>query len=357
MATIEPYETKAGRRWRVRYRKPDRRQTDKRGFKTKREAQAFANAIEVEIHSGGYIEPTAGKITVNELGEPWLARQGHMKENTLRDVKSAWRNHVQPVWGPVPIASIRRSEVVAWAHGINRARTTTSRAVGVLSGILDDAVADRRIASNPAKNIPLPAKGIRDRRYLTHAEVRMLAEASLGRDALIYSAAYLGLRWGELTGLRVKDVDLTRRRVQVAHTISRNGRQVVHSTPKNHERRTVPVPAFLTPMLADLTNGRDGDECVFTNQDGGILSRPRKSKGWWRHALLASGVGLDFRPHDLRHTAASLAVQVGAHVKAVQRMLGHKSAAMTLDVYADLFDSDLDAVSDALDAARAEALR
>ena len=56
-------------------------------------------------------------------------------------------------------------------------------------------------------------------------------------------------------------------------------------------------------------------------------------------------------PHDLRHTAASLAVAAGANVKAVQRMLGHASAAMTLDTYADLFDDDLDAVSAALDTA------
>jgi integrase len=54
-------------------------------------------------------------------------------------------------------------------------------------------------------------------------------------------------------------------------------------------------------------------------------------------------------PHDLRHTAASLAISAGANVKAVQRMLGHASAAMTLDTYADLFDDDLDAVSAALD--------
>ncbi|MDQ1531827.1 MAG: hypothetical protein QOE37_1932, partial [Microbacteriaceae bacterium] len=60
--------------------------------------------------------------------------------------------------------------------------------------------------------------------------------------------------------------------------------------------------------------------------------------------------------HDLRHTAASLAISAGANVKAVQRMLGHASAAMTLDTYADLFDDDfdddLDAVADALDQAK-----
>lgn len=56
-------------------------------------------------------------------------------------------------------------------------------------------------------------------------------------------------------------------------------------------------------------------------------------------------------PHDLRHTAASLAISAGANVKAVQRMLGHAKASMTLDVYADLFDEDLDGVADRLDTA------
>lgn len=60
-------------------------------------------------------------------------------------------------------------------------------------------------------------------------------------------------------------------------------------------------------------------------------------------------------PHDLRHTAASLAISSGANVKAVQRMLGHASAAMTLDTYADLFDDDLDAVAERLASAARDA--
>ena len=70
-------------------------------------------------------------------------------------------------------------------------------------------------------------------------------------------------------------------------------------------------------------------------------------KGWFDPA--STEVGLDgLTPHELRHTAASLAVSSGAHVKAVQRMLGHASAAMTLDTYADVFDEDLDVVATAL---------
>jgi integrase len=70
----------------------------------------------------------------------------------------------------------------------------------------------------------------------------------------------------------------------------------------------------------------------------------------------AGAIGVpQLTPHDLRHTGASLAVQAGTNVKAVQRMLGHASAAMTLDVYAGLFGDDLDAVADRLDEAAARA--
>ncbi len=70
--------------------------------------------------------------------------------------------------------------------------------------------------------------------------------------------------------------------------------------------------------------------------------------GWFDPA--AEQIGQPERtPHEFRHIAAGLAASAGADVKAVPRMLGHASAAMTLDTYADLFDDDLTAVADALD--------
>ncbi|WP_237684672.1 site-specific integrase [Microbacterium cremeum] len=82
---------------------------------------------------------------------------------------------------------------------------------------------------------------------------------------------------------------------------------------------------------------------MFTAPDGNHLRRAKTSVGatsWFNAALERSGIER-LTPHDLRHTAASLAISSGANVKAVQRMLGHKSAAMTLDTYADLFEDDL----------------
>jgi integrase len=91
---------------------------------------------------------------------------------------------------------------------------------------------------------------------------------------------------------------------------------------------------------------------VFTGPDAGVLRSGNFRSRTFDQALASiRGADPDFpkvTPHDLRHMAASLAISAGANVKSVQRMLGHASAAMTLDVYADLFDDDLDAVAIAL---------
>jgi integrase len=112
---------------------------------------------------------------------------------------------------------------------------------------------------------------------------------------------------------------------------------------------------MLADELAALMVGKDCDELVFTDLRGGVLRNSNWRARVFAPAVIACREADDtfppITPHDLRHTAASLAVSAGANVKAVQRMLGHAKASMTLDVYADLFDSDLDAVAVELDAA------
>jgi integrase len=139
--------------------------------------------------------------------------------------------------------------------------------------------------------------------------------------------------------------------------VSENAVQVgaaIHvGTTKGHKARSVPLPAFLLDYLARACEGKGRDELVFSGGDGAHLRRPHAECGWLQKAVISSGVPR-VTAHDLRHTAASLAVSAGANVKAVQRMLGHASAALTLDIYADLFDDDLEAVAVALDAARAD---
>lgn len=135
-----------------------------------------------------------------------------------------------------------------------------------------------------------------------------------------------------------------------------NGRVEV-GTPKTHQRRSVPFPAFLTEALSTLCRDKTPDSLLFG--DGASHIRPPSSQAGWFSVAVRKAQTTDptlprVTPHDLRHTAASLAISAGANVKAVQRMLGHASAAMTLDTYADLFDDDLDGVSTALDSLRAQ---
>lgn len=116
-------------------------------------------------------------------------------------------------------------------------------------------------------------------------------------------------------------------------------------------QRTVPLPEFLPPHLGRQCAGKTRDDLLWPGDGGGHLRRPHPVSGWFAKAVDGSGIPRA-TPHDLRHTAASLAVSAGANVKAAQKMLGHASAAMTLDVYSDLFDDDLEAFATALDQAR-----
>lgn len=366
MATIEPYATAGGKRYRVRYRKPDHTQTTKRGFKTKKEAELFLASVELGKAAGTYIDPSTARVTLSTLGQVWLASQSHLKPSSTAVVESAWRLHVEPAWGRVAVADVRHSDVQSWVARLStgepgrskpKSAALVHRCYGVLAGILDAAVKDRRIPSNPARGVGLPRKVSKEHVYLTHVQVDRLARASGHHAPLIRVLAYTGLRWGEVSGLRVGDVDLSRRRLSVSVNAVLVGGKVVVGTPKTHKRREVPFPAFLTASLEDLCSDREDSSVLFPDKFGNHLTTPTiRENSWFDRALDAA----DLKPmtiHDLRHTAASLAVSSGANVKAVQRMLGHASAAMTLDTYSDLFDDDLDVVAVRLDEAASRVLR
>lgn len=149
-------------------------------------------------------------------------------------------------------------------------------------------------------------------------------------------------------------LDLLRRRLEVAESVTEIGGKLSYGTPKTHQRRSVPVPRSLMDDLGLHVAGKAPGDLVFTSPEGGLLRSTNFRRRCFDRA--ATDVGLDgLTLHELRHTAVSLAVSAGANVKSVQRMLGHASAAMTLDVYSGLFDDDLDAVAERLDAAASKA--
>ncbi len=228
--------------------------------------------------------------------------------------------------------------------------TTVLRAQGVLSGILADAVKGKRLAANPCKGVEnLPRKVARRHVYLSADDVRRLADESGEHRALLLVLAYCGLRWGEAIGLRVADVEFLRRRLTVSENAVQLGVWHAVGATKGRHARSVPVPEFVLDELSLQCRGKAPSDLVFPGRDGGYLPRPKSETGWFQAAVKRAKVQ-KVTPHDLRHTSASLAVSAGVNVLALQRMLGHKSAKITLDTYADLFDDDLDAVAVSLHA-------
>jgi integrase len=324
----------------------------------------YLASVEVAKVKGEYIAPQRARLTLGEWIQEWAKSRADLKPSSRERLDGIIAREVVPKLGTTPLGELTHSRCQAWIADISvRASAATARKCAfVLSGALEAAVKDQRIVRNPAAGLHLPRVGKSRKRYLTVEQVRDLAAAverhgagkqnggALGYGTLIRVLAYCGLRWSEVAGLRVKDLDAARRRLHVEHTMVQVGGSLEHSVPKDYEARSVPVPRSVVAELAELVVGRDPEEPLFA----GARSRswlPNRTfrRGWFDDA--AGAVGLEgLTPHELRHTAASLAVCAGANVKAVQRMLGHASAAVTLDVYADLFDDDLDMVGTRLEA-------
>lgn len=337
-------------RWMARWYDTNRKQQKKKGFRTKKEAESFIAAINVAMNKGAYVTPQAGRTPIRGLGEQWVtSHKNTWAESHWRSVESAWRLHVEPRWGGRRLNQVKPSEVQAWSDELaaTYSHTTVGRCVGILSGIFQTAVADNLIARNPCEHVRLPKKQPSDRHYLTPAQLLALADASGSRAPIILVLGLCGLRYGELRALRVRDIDFKRNRIIVARSATKAGTVTVEKSTKGNRVREVAMPDIVRDALQGQVEGRRGDDLVFDDGHGAYIAYQCASgsgRGWFKRALRQAGLA-PMSVHDLRHTAASIAIHSGAHVKAVQRMLGHKSAAMTLDTYADLFDNDLDEVA------------
>ena len=288
------------------------------------------------------------------MGLAWLARkEGHLKPSAYRSYENAWRVYVEPRWRAAKVADIRYTSVQAWIAELSK-KLSASRVVtvySVLAGILDDAMRDRLIAANPPRGVNLPRRSRRPNVYLTPEQLRRLAVDSGRYGSLVLLLGTVGLRWGEAAALRVRDVDFLRRRLVLHENAVAVGGRTHVGTLKTGHSRSVALPAFVVDELAATCAGKDRDDLIWPAQDGGYLAPPT-NKSWLAGAVdrcqKADKTFPRITAHALRHTAASLAISAGANVKVVQRMLGHASAAMTLDVYADLFDDDFTQVADKL---------
>ena len=253
------------------------------------------------------------------------------------------------------LADVKFSDVAAWVAELSAKRgpVIVETAASVLRRILDDAVRDRMLACNPARGVKLPKRAPRRNVYLTRDQLDALATEAGRYRSLVLLLGAVGLRWGEAAALRVSDVDFLRRRIHLHRNAVTVGKQTHVGTLKCGKSRTVVLPRFVIDALAVTAEGKGRDDLLVALADGrlpGPASGPRvvAVRGGGGLSEGRSDVSEDHRARAAAHRSV-LAICAGANVKVVQRMLGHASAAMTLDVYADLFDTDLNAVAERLD--------
>jgi integrase len=345
MAWLQKLERKSGVRWRVYWRDPAGKPHGKI-FERRRDADAYGHLMEQWKRDGTYFDPLRGKITLAEFVEAEVLTRTDLSEKTRDNYRGVWRRHVQPVLGARRLDGITRADVrllIADLRSRGVGEASIEMAVRFLSSTLARAVDEERIVRNAARGMRLSRARAREPRYLSDEEVLGLVEASPHRyQAMILVLAYGGLRLGEAVALRVDDVDLMRRRITVARSAVDVGGKRVEKDTKTHRRRTVALPALVADVLADhlarFSEPHDPVAIVFASERGGPVQHANFRNRVFRPAAEAAGLIPPPTVHDLRHTAAALAILRGAGVKQIQEQLGHSSVTVTLDRYGHLFD-------------------
>jgi integrase len=342
---------KRGDRWQARYRRPDGKEETQR-FDRKVDAEKWLTRKLVAMDHGEWTDPVRARILVAEWGERWLESKATLKASTRADYRSLWEVLIKPRWGDVRLCDVSHQDVATWVARLSTrvGASRCSKAAILFSGMMAAAVRDQRIARNPADGVRLPRLKPKPQRFLNHAQLQQLADAAGPYKVMVLVLGFTGLRFGECIALKVADVDLLRRRLLVSQSVSEVNGKLEWSTPKTHQSREVPIGRYLADLLAYEVQGKTPKDLLFGSPEGEPLRLSNWRRRVWDPAVAETGL-TGLTPHDLRHTAASLAVASKADVKQVQRMLGHASAAMTLDVYAGLFENDLDELTDRQDAA------
>lgn len=334
-----------------------------RTFKRKKDAVAWL-AEQATAHDGDrWTDPSRAKVPVGDLFEPWM-RTRQVSGSTLATDRAIWRGQVQPRWESVQVGQVTTPAIRTWVAGSSASPATRKHALRVLRGVLGHAMEEGRIPRNPALGIRVVgAKQNRAGQALSPVELRAFCAALTppwGGLALVLATT--GLRGSELAGLDHGAVlqveDRCYLRVDRRWVTDEGGkRTLLAGTKAGVDRsRTVPlVPEAAAVVLGLHRRGAQGP--LFCAPSGQRLDwrNFRRASGWKAAAEAIGRPGL--RTHDLRHTAATLLLRASGDIKAVQAVLGHATASVTLDIYghalSDSADRAADALSQALGADRA----
>jgi integrase len=340
--------------WRVRVQR-EGKTVESATFSTLREAKVFDAARRTQVRRADWVDPTAGRTTVAEVAEEWLAARRNVAPLTLATDQGLYRRLLDPAFGRRQIGQVSAADVAAWLGelaGRDIAPSTRRRALAVLRGVFAHAVADQMIAASPATGVKGPRGGARrEGQALTEDQlVRLLDELPEHCRMPALALSTTGLRISELCGLVVGDVISTPwglgLRAHRSISQSPEGGKAVVGDMKSHRARLVPVPGVLDAWVRMRVATAAPEAPLFPAPCGGHWTRGNFAKrSGWSKARVRAGLPT-VRIHDLRHTAATTLLSAGADVLSVSRMLGHSTPMLTLSLYGHVLDQGVfDAVA------------
>jgi integrase len=335
-------------RYRAQYYGPEGKRGRRYGgpttFRTKGEARQFLATVHNDIVRGKWLPPE-DTAAADAPGKPVLTLAAYAGEWLAhRDLKDRTRAHYSKLLnariigaplGNLPLKSVTADDVRAWYAKLDKStRVQRAHTYGLLRTILGDAVRDGKLAAQPC-NIrgAGSAKRTVSIRPATMDELRKLVDNTPAQfQAMVLLASWCAMRFGELTELRRKDVDVDAGVIRIRRAVVRVSGEFRIGEPKSDAgRRDVHVPPHIMPMIRDHLAyhvGPDAEALLFPAQHGGHLA-PASCFRWYYPARAAVGRN-DLRFHDLRHSGAVLAAQSGATLAELMGRLGHSTPAAAM---------------------------
>ena len=352
------YKEEKTNTWRVLYRYTDwtgeRKQSQKRGFKTKREAQAWEREQLNKVSSD--LDMTFSSF-VEHYTEDMKAR---IKENTWATKDHIIRTKLIPYFGKLKMCNITAQQIITWQNELLNYKDEKGSPYSPvylktihnqLSAIFNHAVRYYNLRENPCKKAgSMGKKKNREMLFWTKEEYLKFAEAMMDKPLSYYAFEMLywcGIREGELLALTPADFDFEKCTVTINKSYQRLNKQDVITTPKTEKsNRTIKMPQFLADEIQDylkMLYGIEPDARMFTVTKSYLhreMDRGAKEAGVKR-----------IRIHDIRHSAVSLLIDMGFSATAIADRVGHESIDITYN-YAHLFPSKQTEMADKLNMER-----
>jgi integrase len=316
------------------------------------EVREKLNAVRVQSERLGRL-PDADRTTVGEWLDYWLENiaKPRLEIQSVPSLERAIRLRIKPLVGDVRLRNFNH-DAIERLYADLREQGVTDRLMRevhiVLSGALKRAVKRHIIAENPMDDIAPPKYHAAEKTFLSDAQAHRFIAAAMGTrlEALFLLAILRGVRQGELFALRWGDIDFPHKTLTIQrNVIMDSNRPALKDYPKTGaSRRTLTLTPDLYGALErrrEAAKRESRSDLVFPNENGGLLRRNNFNRRAYRAVFdRANESATEPLPyiefHNLRHTAASLMLKAGIHIKVVSEILGHSKASITIDLYSHL---------------------